>query len=91
MSIERMEKEQEKKKDFVDVFLNMFGGENGLIDFQIIKADRDNSNIFKEIMMNETFERLDGKHRFKQGLLEYEKACNEFLKKLYAHIKEIED
>ena len=83
-----IKKENEKINDFVDMFLDMFGGEDGPVDFQIVKYDKENRDLFKKIMTNDKFLKLEEEHELKQTLLKFQKESNKFLKELYSKIED---
>lgn len=82
--------EIKKSKAFVDMFLEMFGGEGAPVDFQIMKFDKNNSDILKKIMLDDRFMRLEDTNTLKQALLKFQKESEVFLKVLYSEIEKLE-
>lgn len=82
-----MENERKKMNDVIDGFLDMMGGEDGPIDFQIMKYNRDNSKVFMNIMTKNEFLKLDDQNEIKQALLKFQKESNKFLKEIQEKIE----
>lgn len=81
-----------KKENFaIDMFLSLMGGENGIVDFKIVKIDKENKDIFFNIMENINFLSLDEEHPIKQTLLKFEEESNKFLKQLYEKVEKLGD
>lgn len=81
-----------KKENFaIDMFLSFMGGENGIVDFKIVKIDKENNDVFFNIMGNINFLSLDEEHPIKQTLLKFEEESNKFLKQLYEKVEKLGD
>lgn len=85
MNIEKME----ESRKFINSFLEIFGVEDGPVDFQIMKFNRNNDDIFKEIMTNEKFLKLEDENILKQTLLKFQRESETFLKDLYSKVEKI--
>lgn len=83
--------EMEKNKLFVDMFLDLFGGENGPTEMRILKIDRDNSKLLKKILNNAIFINLDEDNVSKQSLLKAEQEFNKFLNNLCSEVEKLEE
>lgn len=81
----------EKNKIFLDMFLDMFGGENGLTELKILKMARDNDNLLREILGNTIFIKLDEDNVLKQSLLKAEQEFNNFLNNLCSELEKLEE
>lgn len=84
-------KKMKESRDLINSFLEMFGGEDGPVDFQIMKFNRNNNEIFQKIMTNKNFLTLDDKDILKQTLLKFQKESETFLKDLYSKVENIEN
>ena len=82
-----MEKERKDMNVLIDEILNVCGGEDGPVDFQIMKYDRDNSKVFMNIMTKNEFLKLDDQNEIKQALLKFQKESNKFLKEIQEKIE----
>ena len=72
----------EKNKIFLDIFLDIFGGENGLTEMRILKMNRDNDKLLRKILNNTIFIKLDEDNVLKQSLLKDEQEFNKLLNNL---------
>lgn len=84
-------KKNKELSAFIDGFLEMFGREDGPVDFQLLKINRNNSELFQKIMTNEKFLKLEDENILKQTLLKFQKESETFLKDLYSKVENIED
>ena len=80
-----------KNKLFVDMFLDIFGGENGPAEMKILKNDRDNSKLLRKILINTIFINLDDDNVLKQSLLKAVQEFNKFLNNLCSEVEKLEE
>lgn len=81
----------EKNKIFLDIFLDIFGGENGLTEMRILKMNRDNDKLLRKILNNTIFIKLDEDNVLKQSLLKAEQEFNRLLNNLCLELEKLKE
>lgn len=81
----------EKNKIFLDIFLDIFGGENGLTEMRILKMNRDNNKLLRKILNNTIFIKLDEDNVLKQSLLKAEQEFNRLLNNLCLELEKLKE